>query len=372
MPVCPRFAESGLTLRQDDQNTSPSDSTPPAAHKVLGDSVRVNFSLGEFPKYYFAFLLAQLVPFSLSPLPRFAKPGRQHTAMVFDTVCPPPPSKTRPSTGRLSARVLSSTPTRCLFSLVLKEGKTSGSFPSEFLLTSHESESDVPPPPRHHHQAQLCHPHSSNKTTNKQQQQPPICPAPTFAELHGNRPRITFDNSAAPPLLLQHPCHPHINASAIATKQQLPLRQNNHFRNAAPATTQLPLLQQPHCPRSPPPNVSGTPAQPPPSQGHLNPRAREITNPAHSLPPKPNLRSHRSHRHLNAATSSIAPPQPSKQSHNHRRKTTTASESPPLPLFRLNYLIAANSSAAKQSPLQPIHRLPNNTPSIPAQPPPSQ
>jgi hypothetical protein len=147
---------------------------------------------------------------------------------------------------------------------VLEEGKTSGSFPSEFLLTPHESESDVPPPPRHHHQAQLCHPHSSNKTANKQQQQPPIRPAPNPAKLRGDRPRIAFDDSAAPPLLLQRPYRPHIDASAIATKQQLPPRQNNHFRNAAPATAQPPPSQRPHCPCSPPPNVSGTPAQPPP------------------------------------------------------------------------------------------------------------
>jgi hypothetical protein len=92
-PVCPRFAKTGLTPRQDDRNTSPSYSTPPAAHKVLGDSVRVTFLLGKFPKHYFAFLLAQLVPFSSSPLPRFAEPGRQHTTMVFNMVCPPPPSK---------------------------------------------------------------------------------------------------------------------------------------------------------------------------------------------------------------------------------------------------------------------------------------
>jgi hypothetical protein len=58
-----------------------------------------------------------------------------------------------------------------------------------------------------------------NKPTNKQQQQPPIRPTPNPAELRGDRPRIASNNSAAPPLLLQHTYHPHINASAIATKQ---------------------------------------------------------------------------------------------------------------------------------------------------------
>jgi hypothetical protein len=98
--VCPSFAKSGPMLRQDDRHTSPSVSAPSAACDCLGDDGRANPPHGEFPEYFLLFFFDHLGPFFLPPLPRFAEPGRQHTAMVFNTVCPSPPILDTPPNPR--------------------------------------------------------------------------------------------------------------------------------------------------------------------------------------------------------------------------------------------------------------------------------
>jgi hypothetical protein len=142
---------------------------PPAAHNCLSNCDCANPPHGEFPDYISAFFLAQIGLFSLPPFPRFAKTGRQHTAMVFDMVCPSPPCldtphnpnqatstpRPCPSAGRLSAHAPSSTLTHRPSSLAL-EGITTRSFPSEFLTyitrpVADGGGSDVPLPPHHHH-----------------------------------------------------------------------------------------------------------------------------------------------------------------------------------------------------------------------------
>jgi hypothetical protein len=166
--VCPRFAKSGPLPHQDIQHTSLTVYGPPAAHNCLSNHNQATPPHSEFPDYFSLFFLAQIGLFSLLPFLIFAKTGRQHTAIVFNRVCPSPPCLNtphdpnqattpcpRPSTDRLSARAPSSTSTHCPSSLVLEE-ITTRSFPSEFLTYTTRpmtdgGGSDVPPPPHHHH-----------------------------------------------------------------------------------------------------------------------------------------------------------------------------------------------------------------------------
>jgi hypothetical protein len=139
--VCPRFAKSGPTLRQDDQHTSPSVSTPSMARNCLGNGSRASPPHGEFPEYFLLFFFNHLGPFFLPPLPRFTKPGRQHTAMVFNTVCPSPPILDTPPNPSKTT----STPLFCPSAARLTAYPRKHNMTHNRSFTS-ESSSDVPPP----------------------------------------------------------------------------------------------------------------------------------------------------------------------------------------------------------------------------------
>jgi hypothetical protein len=164
--VCPRFTKSGPTPRQDDWHTSPSISNPSALQDCLRNGGRANPLHGEFPKYFLLFFFNHLGPFFLPPLPRFADPGRQHTAMVFDTVCPSPPIlDTPPNPSKTTSPPLPHPSAARLAAYPCKHNMT-----HDRSFTS-ESSSDVPlpsvPPPR---QQQATH----------QQPQPPTQLQPTL------------------------------------------------------------------------------------------------------------------------------------------------------------------------------------------------